>query len=144
MGTIRKILERRAPVTNLLSPKHSVRQAVEMMVHREVGIVGVIEEGKLVGVFSERDLLRRVVFAGRDLDRTTLREVMTADLVTASPDDLRKDALRRMQERMCRHLPVLEGDRFLDMISMRDLLKDALADSRIALQEMRKYIQEGR
>ncbi len=143
MGHLKRILDRRPPIVNQLRPDATVWEAVELMVERQVGIVAIVENDRLVGVFSERDLLTRVVHRGKDPKATRLADVMTKDPVTSTPDELRHEALKKMQEHPCRHLPILAGGRFVDMLSMRDLLQDALEDSKKDLTEIRKYIQEG-
>ncbi len=122
MGRLVSILQRRSPVVYLLSPEQTVAEAVRVMAENHIGVVPILERDRLVGIFSERDLLRRVIAKGRHLEKTSLGEVMTPDPVTAMPDEDRKSAIQKMQAVGCRHLPIVVHDRVIDMLSMRDLL----------------------
>ena len=105
----------------------SVRDAARYMTERRVGAVAVLDGDRLTGILSERDIMGRVVAAGRDLDRTQVRDVMTRDLVVARAGDSHEDGLRMMKQAGCRHLPVVEEDRLVGMVSQRDLLQIAHA-----------------
>ncbi len=98
----------------------SVRTAAQAMRERHVGAVLVAADGRLEGIFTERDMVNRVVAEGRDPDQTTLAEVMTADPDTASPSDTAIAALRRMQDGGYRHLPVVDRGRLIGIVSRRD------------------------
>jgi len=122
MGQLVSILQRRSPVIHLLDPEQTVADAVRVMAEHHVGVVPVLERERLVGIFSERDLLRRVISKARSPEKTTLREVMTPDPVVATPDEDRQSAIQKMQAVGCRHLPIMVNDQVVDMLSMRDLL----------------------
>jgi CBS domain-containing protein len=97
-----------------------VRDAAKAMRERHVGAVLVSVDGRLEGIFTERDMVNRVVAEGRDLDRTTLADVMTANPDTASPNDTAIAALRRMQDGGYRHLPIVDRGRLVGIVSRRD------------------------
>jgi CBS domain-containing protein len=101
----------------------TVRDAARTMSARNVGAIAVLDSGKLVGIFSERDVLTRVVVEGRNPDDTRVESVMTKDIIVAAPADDINDALQKMHERNCRHLPVVQGGNLVGMISIRDLLQ---------------------
>lgn len=103
-------------------PDLTVRQAAQYMTSKEIGAVPVLEKGRLVGIFTERDLLNRVVAHGLDPATTTVGEVMTRELVVADAADHYEAALEKMKDCNCRHLPVVEKDRLVGVVSMRDLL----------------------
>ncbi len=140
MGLLAQILQRRSPVVHTLAPDQAVADAAAVMASREVGAVLVVEGDRLVGIFSERDLLRRVCAKGRALDETQLREVMTPDPVTALPGEGRLIAVAKMQRAGCRHLPVVVDGAIIDMISMRDLLFVELEEREAEIESLRKYI----
>jgi CBS domain-containing protein len=100
----------------------SVRDVARRMTDRNVGAVAVLDDGKLVGVFSERDLMTRVVAAGLDPDQTAVENVMTRNVVVAAPRDDINSAMQKMHSLGCRHLPVVDGGTLLGMLSIRDLL----------------------
>jgi CBS domain-containing protein len=105
----------------------SVRAAAVAMRERHVGSVLVCENERLEGIFTERDIVNRVVAEGRDPDRTTLDEVMTANPDTIPPSALAIDALRRMQDGGYRHLPIVERGRLVGIVSRRDIHGDEKA-----------------
>lgn len=141
MAKLAEILRRRAPVVNIMTPQHSVAEAVRTMADRHVGAVLVVEDGNLIGIFSERDVLRRVVAPGAHLEETKLRSVMTRDPATASPEDERASAVVKMQEVGCRHLPILNEGVVVDTVSIRDLLFDEIEERDTQIRELKRYIQ---
>ncbi len=104
-----------------LPPSATVRDAVRVMTERHIGAVLVAVDGRLLGIFTERDVLARVVAAGLDPDHTVLGEVMTANPDTIGPNDTALEALRQMSGRGYRHLPVIDSDRLVGIVSIRDL-----------------------
>jgi len=140
MGLIAELLGRRSSVVHVMSPEQTVLDAVALMAARRVGAVPVVEHGRLVGIFSERDLVRRVVAMGRAIDKTRLAEVMTPDPITASPGDERALAVHKMDEAQCRHLPIVRHGVLVDMLSIRDLLFVELEERAEAVESLRRYI----
>ncbi|MGZ4811921.1 MAG: CBS domain-containing protein [Terriglobales bacterium] len=119
-----------------------VIDVVSLMVSKNVGAVAVIRQGELAGLFSERDLMRRVVHEGRDPRVTKMSEVMTRDVVTVAPDRSLEDCLELMRERGFRHLPVCQGKQLRGVISLRDLLAHAVVEKDGEVQMMRAYISQ--
>ena len=107
----------------VLDPNQSVRVAVQRMTEVNIGAAAVVESGKLAGIFSERDLMSRVVAKGLNPDDTEVRTVMTSELVVADPHDRVDAALAKMHAINSRHLPVVEDGKLVGMISIRDLLE---------------------
>ena len=103
-----------------LSAQASVREAADRMRLRHVGAVLITKDGQLGGIFTERDMVYRVVAEGRDPERTLLAEVMTRNPDTIRPDTMAIDALRRMQDGGYRHLPVIDRGRLVGIVSRRD------------------------
>jgi len=125
---------------HIVSPEQTVLDAVSLMAIRRVGAIPVVEDGRLVGIFSERDLVRRVVAPGRSVEKTRVAEVMTADPVTAAPGDERALAVLKMENVGCRHLPVVQHGALVDMLSIRDLLFTELEERAEAVESLRRYI----
>jgi CBS domain-containing protein len=119
-----------------------VMDVVGMMVEHNIGAVAVMRSGELAGLFSERDLMRRVVHDGRDARTTRVADVMTRDLVTVAPDRGLEDCLELMRERGFRHLPVCQGKQLRGVISLRDLLAHAVVEKDGEVQMMRAYIAQ--
>jgi CBS domain-containing protein len=118
----------------------SVRDAARYMTERRIGAVAVLDGDRLAGIVSERDIMGRVVAAGRDLDQTRVRDVMTRDLVVARVGDSHEDGLRMMKQAGCRHLPVVEDDRLVGMVSQRDLLQIDLSEKDEEIRWLNAYI----
>jgi CBS domain-containing protein len=120
----------------------TVRDAVQVMTANNVGIVLVLEGERLVGVFSERDVVRRVVDRGLDPARTPVGEVMTTQLVVGDPDEDYQSAIRKMDQANIRHLLVVKGSEMLSMISIRDLIRVDMQDKGEEIRYLREYLYQ--
>ncbi len=118
----------------------SVMEVAQAMVERNIGAVPVLRDGRLAGVFSERDLMRRIVVEGRDAKATRVGEVMTSEPLSVSRYDDLERCLVQMREHGFRHLPICEGGRLLGFLSLRDLLLRDLSDKDDEVKLMRAYI----
>lgn len=107
----------------VIEPGWSVRTAAERMVERNIGAVAVVDHGALAGIFSERDIMTRVVAKGLDPNDTSVATVMTKELVCADPSENVDAALQKMHSINSRHLPVIDGGKLVGMLSIRDLLE---------------------
>lgn len=121
MKKIRDLIEDKS--VHYAQPDWTVSQAAKFMKEHEIGAVAVLNNGRMCGMFTERDIMRHVVAESLDPKATPVSEVMSKDLVTATPDDSYEACLSKMQQKHCRHLPVLENDQLVGMISLRDLLQ---------------------
>jgi signal-transduction protein with cAMP-binding, CBS, and nucleotidyltransferase domain len=120
----------------------AVSEAVRLMAEHNVGIVSVLDGDRLVGVFSERDVVRRVVNAGRDPAATPVGEVMTTDLVVADADEDYQSAMQKMDRANIRHLPVVSEGRLLSMISVRDLMRVYVSDTGEEIRYLHEYLYQ--
>jgi CBS domain-containing protein len=118
----------------------TVLELAQAMVDRNIGAVPVLRHGELVGVFSERDLMKRVVAAGRDPARTSVREVMTEDPLTVSPQEDLQTCMLLMRRHGFRHLPICDGKILKGMVSLRDLMLHDLDEKEHEVRMMRAYI----
>jgi len=139
MASIKELLPD-PPVNYSVAPGDTVMKAAQLMGEKNVGIVMVIDAGSLVGVFSERDFMRRVIGVGKDPKKTTLAEVMTKRVVIAREDDDAEICLEKMEKEGCRHLPVVSGDKPMAMLSIRDLMRYALRAREIDLKMLKEYV----
>ncbi|MGB5811025.1 MAG: CBS domain-containing protein [Polyangiales bacterium] len=137
---IRELIRRKGEDVYSVSPLSSVIDAVNTMNDHHVGSVLVIEAGYPIGIFSERDVLVRVVAAQRDPLETKVSDVMTTRLHIASPEDSVLDVMRLMTERRCRHIPVMEHDKLLGLVSIGDLTKAMQHSLRQEVIELSNYI----
>ena len=124
-----------------LNPADSVLDAVNMMTERKIGAVIIVDNNaRLAGIFTERDLVNRVVAKGLDAVSTPLKQVMTANPDTLAPGDTAMNALELMSARRYRHLPVLDGENVVGMVSIRDLFNVVKAQLEEDLREREKFI----
>jgi len=123
-----------------LRTDQTVREASRYMTERRVGAVAVLEGSRLVGILSERDVMGRVVARGLDPDQTRVADVMTRDLVVGEMADSHDDGLRKMKQAGCRHLPIVDGDRLVGMVSQRDLLQIDLSQKDEEIRWLNAYI----
>ena len=139
MLTIRTVVCDREPY--FVRESASALEAAEFMASRNIGAVCVLDpEEKLVGIFSERDLLKRVVVAGRDPGSVPIREVMSEPRAVINCNDTPHEALERMERVGSRHLPVMDGDKFVGMLSMRDIMRVEISEQGAELQLLHEYI----
>ena len=120
--------------------EQSVLEVARIMVEHNIGAVPVLRDGELVGIFTERDLMRRVVAAGRDTTKTLVREVMTGDPLTIDPSDTCETCLTLMRRHNFRHLPVCKGRELKGIVSLRDILLHDLDEKEDEVRMMRAYL----
>jgi predicted transcriptional regulator len=138
MTKLRDIM--RPGFVNAVQHGSTVAEAVQTMRDRNVGIVAVVDGDRLVGLVSERDVVRRVVADGQDPTSISVDEIMTREIVYAGPDESYQNAVRLMDSASIRHLPVVENGVLLSMISIRDLLRVELHASREEIRYLQEYI----
>src|SRR5579885_2264242 len=119
----------------------TVFEVAQAMVARNIGAVPVLRDGLLVGIFSERDLMKRVVAEGRDPRNTALEDVMTEDPLTVDPAETLENCMLLMRRHGFRHLPICDGKKLVGVVSLRDLLLHDLTEKDYEVRMMRAYIQ---
>ena len=120
--------------------RQSVADTVRYMAEKNIGAVPVMNNKRLVGIFSERDVVKRVVARGLDPKSLVVGDVMTTKLVVAEADEGYESCLKKMQKAHCRHLPVVKGDHLLGVVSLRDLLMVDLDEKERNLEYLQSYI----
>jgi len=140
MRPVQELLNKRDANVYSVAPDVSVFEALQVLAEHDVGALMVMQDGKLVGVFSERDYTRKVALAGKASKETRVRDIMTANVMTVSPTTRTKDCLALMSQRKFRHLPVVDGDRVMGMISIRDIMDDIIADHENTINQLQSYI----
>ncbi len=139
MATIRDLISHRT--IHYVQPGQTVFEAAHYMVECNVGAVPVLDDTRLVGIFSERDIMRRVVTEGRNPLTTRIAEVMSTDVRTVAPGASSEEAMCLMQTHSVRHLPVCDGRTLVGFLSLRDLLHCHLDEKSGEADAMRAYIQ---
>jgi len=118
----------------------SVLDAIKTMAERSIGSLLVMDGDELKGIVTERDYARKVIVKGRSSKSTHVREIMTADVCTASTDQTVNDCMTIMTERRIRHLPVVENGKVLGLISIGDLVQAIISDQQEAIEQLEQYI----
>lgn len=138
--TIARVIEGRSPEIIQCTPHDSVRMAASLMSERRIGALPVVERGRVVGIFSERDLLHSVAREGDHVLHRPVSEVMTTPPITIEPSVTVLSTLSLMTARRIRHLPVVEGEHMLAFISIGDLVKYRIEQVQAEAEQMRDYI----
>jgi CBS domain-containing protein len=121
MGTsIKEVMTREV---RSCEPKATATEAAKLMATQDVGPIPVVEDGRLTGIVTDRDLVIRILAEGRDPNATTVGEIASRDLVTVSPDEDIDEALSRMAQNQVRRLPVVEGDRLIGIVAQADVAR---------------------
>jgi CBS domain-containing protein len=123
-----------------VSPDATVYDAIELMAEKAIGALLVISEGTLVGIISERDYARKVILHGRSSKDTPVREIMTSSLITVTPEHTVDECMRIVTQHRIRHLPVLDGDRLVGVISIGDLVNAIIAAQAHTIDQLHTYI----
>ncbi|MEO7363649.1 MAG: CBS domain-containing protein [Gemmatimonadaceae bacterium] len=118
----------------------TVYAALEKLAEHSVGAFPVLERDRLVGVFSERDYTRKITLQGRNSKETTVGEIMTSNVFTVDSNARTHDCMVLMSDKKIRHLPVMNGDTVLGMISIRDIMNDIIAEHEGTIEELQRYI----
>ena len=140
MRPIIELLKKRDATVWSLRPDCSVFDALKELAQHDVGAMMVMDGGKLVGVFSERDYTRKIALEGRSSKDTLVRDIMTANVLTVNALTRTKDCMSLMSQKKIRHLPVVEGDKVLGMISIRDIMDDIISDHELTISQLQTYI----
>ncbi|MFP5232834.1 MAG: CBS domain-containing protein [Acidobacteriota bacterium] len=143
-GTVDQVLKHK--IFNkvlLISPEQTVRDALSAMAEYDIGALMVTSENRLVGILSERDYARKGVLLGHDSSHTKVSEIMTRQVVSVTPRHTVADCMNLMTEGRFRHLPVLEGDRVVGIVSIGDLVKWVISDQQRAIETLEGYITGG-
>ena len=142
MKTLQQILnDKKHKDVISIAPNRPVFDALVIMAEYKIGALAVMDGNKLVGIFSERDYAREIVLQGRSSKTTHISEVMTAKVIVGKPDDLVDSAMRIMSEKKFRHLPVVDGENVLGMLSIGDLVKEIIDDQQRAIKALESYIK---
>jgi CBS domain-containing protein len=143
MESLGEILREKGSTVYTSPPTATVLEAVETMGAKHVGAVLVCDEGGLIGILSERDILTRVILAHRDPGKTTVSDVMTREIVCADPETSGEEAMAIMTDRRVRHLPVVSGEGLEGIISIGDLVRVAARDQEFEVRMLIDYVSTG-
>ena len=123
-----------------INPDASVFDALRLMAEKDIGAVLVLENGKLVGIFSERDYARKIILQGKSSRDTVVSEIMTRRVLCVDVEQSLEDCMILMTEKKVRHLPVLENNRLIGVISIGDVVKEIIAEQGFVIEQLENYI----
>jgi CBS domain-containing protein len=141
MKTVKDILRAKGHETWRIPPDASVFEALQLMAEKDVGALLVMEGEDLCGVFSERDYAREIVLAGKTSRDTPVREIMTAEVIYVTPDRGVEECMAVMTENRVRHLPVLEENRLVGLVSIGDVVKEIISGKEFVIDQLEKYVR---
>ena len=139
-GSVGAILARKGSAVWSIAPNATVFDAIQLMADKNVGALPVLENGRLLGIVSERDYTRKVILKGKSSRDTPVRDIMTPKPITADPGDSVSECMRVMTDNRIRHLPVLEEDKMVGMVSIGDLVKRVISAQTATIENLDTYI----
>ncbi len=140
MQTVRDILQVKGQAAWSIAPQATVYDALQLMADKDVGALLVVENGRLAGMFSERDYARKIILKGKSSRETPVRDIMTERVITVVPQQSVAECMALMTNHRVRHLPVLEGGKLSGVISIGDVVKAIMTQQEFTIQQLEKYI----
>jgi CBS domain-containing protein len=140
IGTVDAILKQKGSGAFSIGPDATVFDAIQMMSDRNVGALMVMENDRLIGIISERDYTRKVALKGKVSKQTSVREILSGKIVNARPDSTVEECMRAMTEHRIRHLPVVEADKVVGVISIGDLVNWIISAQSATIDQLHSYI----
>jgi CBS domain-containing protein len=144
MTTVQRLLQNKGDAVWSIPPEASVFEAIQLMADKRVGALMVVDRNELVGVISERDYAREIVLKDRASRDTPVSAIMTQRVLYVRPQQTLEECMALMTEKNLRHLPVLEDGRLIGVISMRDVVKDLIAEKEFLIEQLENYISDRR
>lgn len=140
METVRHLLQVKGNQVWSIAPDASVYEALERLAERDIGALLVMEGDRLAGIFSERDYARKIVLHGKSSADTPVKDVMTPEVVCVGPDHRIENCMALMTQKHIRHLPVLDDDKVVGLISIGDVVKEVIAEQEFVIEQLENYI----
>lgn len=140
MGKVRDILQNKGSAVFSVEPTVMVYKAIEQMCERNIGGLLITEQGKLAGIFTERDYARKLILKGKSSKDTPISELMTRNPFTVTPENTIEDCMALMTEKHIRHLPVVNAEGIVGVISIGDVVKQIIQDQKAIIEHLEHYI----
>jgi CBS domain-containing protein len=140
MKTVRQLLQSKSGTLCTIGPDASVLDALKLMAEKNVGALLVVKGEKLAGIISERDYARKVILLGKSSHGTRVREIMTERAVCVQPDNTVEECMALMTDKHIRHLPVIENEKLIGVLSIGDLVKETISEQQFVIQQLESYI----
>jgi CBS domain-containing protein len=143
MATVRDMIRKKGGEVYAISPEATVYEALKAMADHNTGALLVMNGDDMVGILSERDCVRKVDLAGKNVNETKVTEIMTGDVITVNCDQPLEDCMSLMMEKGIRHLPVYDSNTLMGLVSVRDVLKEMIEQQQVMLSQLERYITGG-
>jgi len=140
MGAVSNLLDSKGSDVLTVKPAQPVHDAIVKMQERSAGTSVVMDEGKVVGIFSERDIIRKVILKGNSVEDVKVQDIMSSDLVTVTPDSSLDDCMKLMTEKRIRHLPVMRDGSLCGIVSIGDVVKYLVVEQEFKIKNLESYI----
>lgn len=140
MKTLRQLLQAKGTEVFSVAPGARVFDALKLMADKNIGALVVLDGGRLAGILTERDYARKVILHGKSSHDIPVREIMTEKVVTVHPGQTIEDCMALMTEKRVRHLPVMDGERLIGLLSIGDLVKEVIAEQEQTIKQLESYI----
>lgn len=140
MRTLMQLLQGKGGEIHSIAPDARVYDALKLMAEKDVGALVVLDAGRLAGVISERDYARKVILQGKSSHDVPVRDIMTGKVVTVQLTQTVEDCMALMTSRRVRHLPVIDGERLIGVLSIGDLVKEVIAEQEQTIKQLESYI----
>ena len=144
MTTVKHVLDKKGHEVRFIHPSASVFDALRVMAEHNIGSLVVLEDGKLVGVITERHYAREIVLKGRTSQETLVRDIMSTKVIYARPDQSVQECMAVMTARAVRHLPVLEHGQLVGIVSIGDMVNSVIGDQKFIIEQLEHYIHGDR
>src|SRR5688572_23555336 len=140
MKNLKQLISTKGGQVYFIGPDAKVIEALQLMAHKDVGALVVMEGEKLVGIISERDYARKVILQGRSSHDLPVREIMTSEVITVDPECTVEECMSLVTQKRVRHLPVTESGRLIGVVSIGDLVKEVIAEQEQTIKQLESYI----
>jgi CBS domain-containing protein len=141
MAVVAQLLKHKPDIIHSVDPGAPVLEAIRLMAEHGVGALLVMQGQELVGVVSERDYARKVILKGRSSSETLVRQIMSSPVWTVRPDQSVRECMQIVNDKRVRHLPVVEGERVVGVLSIGDLVRAVLEEQQKTIEELEQYIR---
>ena len=141
MTTVQQLLDDKGHDVWSIHPDSSVFDAIQLMASKDVGALVVVDDDRPVGIFTERHYARNVILKGKSSPKTRTRDIMTTEVICARPEQTVEQCMAVMTDKRVRHLPVLDQERLVGIVSIGDLVKSITADQNFAIEQLEHYIR---
>jgi len=143
MKTVKEILQTKQTGLITIAPDATVFAALKLMAEKNIGALPVMDGEKLLGILSERDYARKVILEGKSSKETLVKEIMTEKVLIVKPETTNEECIALMSEKYLRHLPVIESDRVIGIISIGDVVKAIISEQHFTINNLQQYIMQG-